>query len=175
MDNNQQDVEKVIQERFKKLPVPIQKAIKSAAVEKRLRDMSNEHKLHLDQWQALENEVMLTLFGFQPLSELSKNIQESVEIDEQTANMITSNITKEIFMPIREELERSLEHPDAKEKELSTAERAQAAVSIEHKTTAVASQTPTVARAQISDTYKPGETSATRPATDGDPYRESVA
>lgn len=176
MGDTHQNIEKIIQERLKELPVPVQKAITSTSVEARLRDLSNEYKLHLDQWQALENEVMLTLFGFQPVDDLEKNVRESVGVDGTTAQKLTNHIVHDIFEPIREELERELAHPEAKEKELDTAQKAQGAIAAEHPAQTIqkqaAAQEPAVVRAPLSEHYTQGETSTSRKATDGDPYRE---
>lgn len=179
MDENQQDITEIIQERMKELPAPVQRAIRSASVEARLRTLSDEQRLHIDQWQVLENEVMLTLFGFQPLAELAKNIQESVGVDTQTAQTLAAEIERAIFAPVREELERELEHPEAKDKELTTTEKAREAISVEHATTQpttpVAPSVPGVVRAPVSEIYKPGEPSVARKGSEGDPYREPVA
>lgn len=168
-------LDQAIRDRFLALPKIVREAIVSSDVEKHLREMSTSYRLHFDQWDKLENEVYIALLSIQPVEELSKNIERELGTDTQTAEKLSRDIENAIFRPIREELERTLEHPDAKEKELSTSEKAQAAVSVEHKTATIVPQAPTVARAPISDTYKPGETSTARPGTDGDPYREPVA
>ena len=46
---------KDIEERISQLPQVVQAAIKSADLEKQLRKLADLHKLHLDQWQQLEN------------------------------------------------------------------------------------------------------------------------
>ena len=52
---------KQIGEQFKKLPKVVQDAILSADVEMHMRELADKHKLHFDQWSALENEVMFAL------------------------------------------------------------------------------------------------------------------
>lgn len=102
-----------LQERFAKLPKVVQDAITSADVEKHLRELAEHHKLHLDQWELLENEVMLSLLGFQPAADLAENIQKHVAVDQTTATSLASDISTIVFEPIRKELERGLDYPEA--------------------------------------------------------------
>ena len=69
----------------------VQDAITSADVEKHLRELANIQKLHLDQWDLLENEVMLTLLGLQPIEDLQKNIKDSVEVTDEVAKALSSS------------------------------------------------------------------------------------
>src|SRR3990167_1493668 len=100
-----------MQARFLQLPKALQNAITSADVEKKLRGLSETHKLHLDQWQKLENEVMLALLGFQPVENLETNIKNEVGIADEEAKALAVDIADTIFEPIREELERELGKP----------------------------------------------------------------
>ncbi len=173
-------------ERFKELPEAVQKAITSADIEKRLRSLADTQKLHLDQWQKLENEVMLTLLGFQQIESLEGNIMSEVGVDRASARTLAQNINTIVFEPIRQELERQLEHPEAQEKQLTGAEaaREQLIGAEKENSTPAAPATPaptpptptveaTVARAPASGAYKPGEPSAARKSVVDDPYRET--
>ena len=112
-DENEEKVfNEKLQERFNALPKALQNAITSADVEKKLRGLSETHKLHLDQWQKLENEVMLALLGFQPVENLEANIKNEVGIAEEEAKALAGDIADNIFEPIREELERELGKPE---------------------------------------------------------------
>jgi hypothetical protein len=168
-------------ERFKSLPKPVQNAINSASVEEHLRTLANTHQLHLDQWQLLENEVMLTLLGFQEPSELKQRIKDDLVVNDAIAAALEADISSIVFAPIRQELERELDHPDAQVREKTGVEKM--------TTQALASDTPSTApipapiaplptppetkavRAPISEVYKPGETSSTRKDIVNDPYR----
>ena len=121
---NDKELNEQIQERFKELPKVVQDAITSADVEKRMRVLADTHKLHLDQWQSLENEVMLALLGFQPVEDLQSNIKAEVGMTEEEAAALAADISKIVFEPIRGELERQLEHPEAKAEELTATESA---------------------------------------------------
>ena len=186
--NTGTELEIALKERFDKLPKVVQDAITSADVEKRMRELADTHKLHIDQWQALENEVMLTLLGVQPIEDLEKNIKSEVGVLDEIAKALTEDISKIVFEPIRAELERELEHPDAKAAEVSDVDgmRTQvlhdeaapvvpAAPAVLPATPPTGAPTGKIERAPVSESYKAGETSAARKTVHDDPYREVPA
>ena len=150
-----------------------------------MRALADTQKLHLDQWESLENEVMLSLLGFQPIEDLEKSIKNEVKVSDEVAKILTAEISKIVFEPIRQEMERQLEHPDAKPVEMTGVETASKdAIAAETKPAApaVVPATPPDApnqekavRAPVSESYKPGETSVDRKQVHDDPYREPPA
>ncbi len=182
MDADEQELNKQIGERFKKLPKVVQDAITSADVEKHLRELADTHKLHLDQWQSLENEVMMTLLGFQPSEELAANIASEVGIPQALADTLASDISKIVFEPVRQELERELGNPQAKDVPATQIETVRAQILSQEKPVPVAAATPPspaptekAVRAPISESYKAGEASTDRKSIHDDPYREPPA
>jgi len=193
MESEEKELDHKLQERFAQLPKVVQDAITSADVEKRLRTLADTHKLHLDQWEILENEVMLALLGFSAVEELAESIKTEVNVPENTAQQLASDISTVVFEPIRQELERELEHPEAKTANISDVEAARTQV-LEKAITSneaivsnpsepirpsVVPGTPPgsppetkVERGPASGAYKPGETSIARKAVEDDPYRE---
>lgn len=187
-DVNNIELKQELAERFKSLPKPVQDAINSADMEAHLRTLANTHKLHLDQWEILENDVMLTLLGFQKPEDLERELKNDLSIDSETARMLAADISQVVFDPIRKELERELEHPEAQAKEVSGVEQigAQtlAASSLPASAPAVAPAPiaapaappeTSAARAPISEDYKAGEASSVRKDVHSDPYREPPA
>lgn len=194
MDQDEKELNEKIQSRFKVLPKVVRDAITSADVQKRMRELAETHKLHLDQWQSLENEVMLTLLGFQASEELEENLKDGVGASDETAKALAGDISKIVFEPIRQELERQLEHPEAKAAEVSGVETARnqaiaselpassfelpgkdqsAAPAVAPATPPPEGPTTKVARAPISEAYKAGEASSQRRSIEDDPYREA--
>lgn len=178
MPGQDPELNKHIAERFKALPPVVQKAITSSDIEKNLRTMADGQKLHVDQWQALENEVMFSLLGFKPVAELEKNLVKSVGVTAEVAHVLAVDVNRIVFEPIRQELERELQHPAAQVAAVSGTEAARAqAISQEAAAPAPTPPTPkpdaTAARAPASGAYKPGETSAQRKSVTDDPYREA--
>jgi hypothetical protein len=185
---NDSEFDAKMKARFKELPKVVQDAIVSADVQKRMRALADTNKLHIDQWESLENEVMLALLGFQPIEDLEKNIKSEVGVSDEVAKTLTAEISKIVFEPIREEMERQLEHPDAKAESLSGAETVRKevlgaeAVSTTPVAPAFAPPTPPAevnqqkaSRAPVSESYKSGQPSAERKEVHDDPYREPPA
>ena len=178
----QEELNEKVRERFKELPKVVQDAITSADVEKHLRALADTNKLHLDQWQLLENEVLLTLLGYQPTEELADNLKADLEISMDVAIALANDISRIVFEPIREELERELEHPAAKTEEVSDVDVAHSEMLEKASLSTTSSVVPATPpppspsakaeRGPASGAYKPGETSTTRKTVDDDPYRE---
>lgn len=118
-----QNTQQAIKKRFAELPLPVRRAITSVDVQKKLREAADKHKLHLDQWEILENEVLMTLFGITPIDELQASIQKEVGVSAEIAAALSADISRIVFEPIRQELERELAHPEAKAKEMSEVEQ----------------------------------------------------
>src|SRR3984957_7396373 len=169
MDPEEKEFDTKLQERFKQLPKVIQDAITSADVQQRMRSLADTQKLHLDQWESLENEVMLALLGFQPIEDLQKNIKSELGVPDEIARTLTEEISKIVFEPIRQELERQLEHPEAKAAALSGVEQAggqalkvETAAPVSPATPPAPANDEKSQRAPVSDTYKPGQASSER-------------
>ncbi len=174
-----QSIEKEIQDRIGQLPTVVQDAIASADTTAHLRELSTTHQLHIDQWQILENQVMLTLLAFQEPEDLSKNIEEQVKVSHETANILAEDISRVIFEPIREELERQLDHPDAQAKSETGVEQVTREQLVASNAPAPSPLIPLptkpetqAVRASLSDVYKAGEVSSARMEVHNDPYRE---
>lgn len=120
---NDDSVQELLRTQFDLLPEPVQLAITSGDIEKKLQGLANKHKLHLDKWQALEGEVLFALLGVKPASQLSQSIQSVVGLGEDEAIALTNDISDAVFEPVREELERQLSHPQAKDAEISDIEK----------------------------------------------------
>lgn len=193
------DISELLKEKLQTLPRAVADAISSANLEKNLRALADTHRLHVDQWQLLENEIMLTLLGFQPVDALEENIRTHVSVSPEIARAIALDANKIVFQPIRDELERQLEHPEAKEKEVSDLEAARTAA-LDQSSEATPESSPTtpvpaastpsltptplpptppspkpdvkVTRPSESTGYRPGETSTQRANVHDDPYRE---
>ncbi|MCR4325719.1 MAG: hypothetical protein NUV59_02835 [Patescibacteria group bacterium] len=178
MAGNDINLNEELAARFKELPEVVQNAIMSADVQKHLRLLADTHKLHLDQWEKLENEVMLALLGFQPVEDLQKNIEREVKIPADVAAPLAGNISKVVFGPIRGEMERAIRE---QERGVDEGEQKQAKESGTEPKTPIAPVTPPsappegkAARAPISEAYKQGEASTERRSIDDDPYREPI-
>ena len=182
----EESLEQKLKEGFEKLPKVVQDAITSADIEKRLRALSDAHKLHLDQWGKLENEVMLTFLGLERAEDLTQNIREHVGVSDEIARSLALAISTAVFDPVRGELERELEHPDAQAKTTTALENVAADV-LATSTDSARSVAPgpiappatppetKAVRAPISEAYRKGQASTVRKDVHNDPYREPPA
>lgn len=170
------ELTQLLSKRMAELPAVVRDAIASSEVEKHLRTLATTEKLHLDQWELLENEVMFTLLGIRPIEELEQNIASALGVSRDVAHDLANNINEIIFEPIRQELERQLEHPDAEPEpvpvQYDTDERPVDEVPpVQPATPPAATPDVKVARPSESTAYKPGEASTERKNVHDDPYR----
>jgi hypothetical protein len=168
-----------IQEHFQKLPKVLQDAITSADIQQHLRGIADTYKLHLDQWNLLEDQVMLALMGMLPAKDLKENIVRRVGVDEATAISLAADISRTVFDPVRGELERHLEHPEAQAKQESDIEKIRGQEIAVNAAPPAAPIAPLPAapdtkavRAPLSGAYQPGVASTARKDVTSDPYRE---
>ncbi|HEY4525178.1 MAG TPA: hypothetical protein VJL39_02335 [Candidatus Paceibacterota bacterium] len=171
INTNEQELNAQLQARFNDLPKVVQDSITSADVQEHLRKLADTHKLHLDQWQRLENEVMLTLLGFQPVEDLQQNLVHDVGVDGEVAKALAADISAIVFVPIREELERELAHTGTQP---ATAEATQPAAGekVAPATPPPERGTDRAVRPLPTESYKSGEKSSERKEVHADPYRE---
>ncbi len=162
MPNQETEFNTLIEEKFAELPEAIQNAITDASVEKKLRSMAEKYKLHLDKWVVLENEIMLTLLGLEEPRDMAKNIAKEVNIEKGEAQKLVNDIAVEIFKPIREQMQGTLDSEAIKRETVPVGQK-------EKEHTAVKKVTPSDTSA-----YKVGESSTERSDVQEDPYRESI-
>lgn len=160
--DNSVDIDKAFAERLAMLPPVVQQAIQSADLEKHLRSLADGHKLHIDQWELLQNEVKLALLGFEDAEKLPENLESVVGVEHDSAQSLALAINDEIFEPIREELERALTHPEAKDAQVSDMEKARlAAIALAR----AAGEDVAPTKAQPEASLSQSSPTATQPAT----------
>jgi hypothetical protein len=183
------DLNEEFKNRFQQLPKAVQDAIMSADVSQHLRTLADGHKMHLDQWQMLENEVMLVLLGFDTIENLPHNLQKEIGIDAALATELSASISQAVFAPIRAELERVLKEQHAQTTASGTLAAAPTTLSATTPPAPIANELgspvapgtpPTPApdsnavRAPVSDSYHAPVPSTERRGTSNDPYREQL-
>jgi len=99
------DNDKLIQNQFNSLPVDVKESISRIPWRERVRDIAKREGLDADKSLALETETMMILFGFQSADDYTKNILTQVEIDEETAERITKEVSDEILTDIEKQFE----------------------------------------------------------------------
>lgn len=160
------EAEAFLTERFKELPNAVRDAILSADISKHLQELAKTHQLHVDQWGVLEREVQLTLLGLQPLAELAQNLAEELHMPLEQTIPLANDISMGVFQPIREELERQLEHPEAKAAEVTAVEaaRTQALAASDTEASTPTGETPRTIPIQSSASLDTAPAAAPAPA-----------
>ncbi|PCI89627.1 hypothetical protein COB18_03700 [Candidatus Kaiserbacteria bacterium] len=151
-----EDKNDAIKKRFAELPAIVQQAITDASIETKLRALAETHKLHLDQWVLLENQIMLTLIGLEDPKNMAKNIAAKVGVSDEIAKKLVADIAAQVFQPIRKMMQHA-DVPDPTKKEEPT------------EVAPTEKMTPSDTSA-----YKTGESSTERRDVQEDPYRESI-
>lgn len=166
----------------------VRQVIQEANVAASMQRVSKKYNLHLDQWQDLEYEVTMALYGVTEMEALEINIIKHVGIEPALARNLSNDIALAVFQPIREELERRLEHPDATPKQGTPMEDLTAEIlrgDVPEPTPATSPKTveamgapqvrTEVTPSTLSTSYTPGQASTERKHIDNDPYREPIA
>ncbi len=105
MDEN---LQKTLQQRMAELPPEIQAAIQSVDFSKKLQTIGQKYLLHIDQMGTLENEVLLVMLGFVNPDEFVGNVVSEIRVPLATANLLATDVSQELFLPIRESMKKFL-------------------------------------------------------------------
>jgi hypothetical protein len=176
MDQKQQTVE--LESIVDGLHPVIKESIRSVKTSEFLQTLVKKYRFSLDKFNSLEAIVLMVLTGAITHEEMVETLVGELGIDAGTAAPLAEDLNRGIFIPIREEIERQLDHPDAKEKEGTPIEDMTAEIL---KTVSDGSPTPTTtSTGPQQDTvitpggtsYHAGTPSTARKDVHNDPYRE---
>lgn len=171
MEPQNNPIQQQLAERFSALPPSVQKAITDTSIEKKLRALAQKHKLHLDQWVLLENEIMLTLLGVEDPDNMVANVAREVHVSTDIAQAIVNDIATLVFTPIRESLQQGIPGDALERKtEKSTVESDSHGL-VMPNTAPSAKEGPSDV---IGPAYQAGASSLERKMVQGDPYREPL-
>ena len=109
------DLAQQIQNRIAELPEDIQRAIMSADLDKKIQDIGNKHALHIDQTASLGDETLLVMLGFSKPEEFPLHIATQVRVPPEEASKLSSDISEQIFMSIRESMKKFAEQKQTAE------------------------------------------------------------
>ena len=99
------ETKKLIQEQYAKLPKQLQEAIQSSHVNEMISAIAAQNKLHVDQIEVFENEVMMLMMGFTDPIEFVGELQKSLGLTADIALKIATDTNEQILLPIRERME----------------------------------------------------------------------
>lgn len=91
------------------IPQQIVDAIESSWVFEALEKIGETYGLHIDQIGQLDVDTRRTLLGKEKSSDYIKNITENLEISSELAEKIATDVNTQIFLPLREHLQKTQE------------------------------------------------------------------
>jgi len=91
-------------EMFEKLPNDAQEVLESDETIAVLKQIGKKYDLPLEKVQELSAEIGTLMLGVSSPQRFIPNIQESMEISEETAKAIASEVNEKIFRPVKESL-----------------------------------------------------------------------
>ena len=163
-----EEPKKIIEEQFKKLPKALQDAIVDSNLYKKMRAISEKHKMLIDKASIFENETMFVMLGLENSTDYTNNLKKEMRIDDSEAQEIAKEVNEQIFLPIRESL-KEMEDKNTEEarKEVRETGTVQEPESAEPETTTEPveqTQTPANAPATQEKSAKKEETGEHKPS-----------
>jgi hypothetical protein len=99
MDDN---ITKIIKERFDTLPTMIQEVILSTHYEETLIEIGKQYNLNVEQLGILERETTLVMMGLTPTKDFETELTHELHVDKLKGAQIVKDINEKIFLKIRE-------------------------------------------------------------------------
>ena len=101
------EARKLIQEQYAKLPPGLQRAIQASNLHEKIIHIGQEHQLHVDQLQQLEDETLLLMMGFTDPDDFVDALTNELHLEQVKALGISNDIGQDILLPIRESLKQT--------------------------------------------------------------------
>lgn len=98
-----------IKEGLAELPPYIKTAIQEVRPTEKMRLIGESNRLHIDQQTVMEREVMLAMLGLIEGSDFVDVLSKEGGVDTATAQKIATDISNQIFIPIRNAMRRAEE------------------------------------------------------------------
>lgn len=99
------EADKLIENQLKNLPPAVGQAISRVDWKNKVKKISAIHNLTLEQSEALEAEVLLLIYSFEPPDNFLNNLIENVAVEEEEAEKIADTVEIEIVLNIVKELD----------------------------------------------------------------------
>jgi hypothetical protein len=103
----------IVSKRMEELPPYVKEAIKNARPGEKIRTIAAHHKLHIDQQDVLESEVMLVMLALSEARDFAANFSREARIDISEAEKIAEEVSRNIFDSVRETMRKHAEQGGA--------------------------------------------------------------
>ncbi len=98
-----------IEKKFAGLPEEIKAFLYSAEMLDNIKKIGEKHKLHIDQVGLLEAETSEVMLGFTNTKDFPAVLEESLDIENQKAQLVAQDINDQLFVKIRDAMKRTYE------------------------------------------------------------------
>jgi|GEM_PF-4272512 len=122
------DISQQIEKRLAELPEDVRNAVLSVEWEQKVQAIAQKHALHIDQSGALGDTTLMAMLGFFNMADFATHITQEVGVSADAASAIATEVSNEVFMPIRDSLHKFVEA--ASKPEVAPAPEAPAAVKL---------------------------------------------
>lgn len=95
-----------IKELFNALPEEVEDLIFDPSTDKKIGEIGNKYKLHIDQIQTLTDETQYVMIGYKKPADFVSNTARNVGTTSDIAGLIVHDINEQIFNSIRESLKK---------------------------------------------------------------------
>lgn len=102
-----------LEEKYQSLPEDIREVMIGVETAKVVGAIGQTHRLRIDQMGELADEIGLTMLGLTKPDEFLTHIKNRLQIDQTAAEQITREVNEQIFLPIRESLQKLHEVKEA--------------------------------------------------------------
>lgn len=94
------ETDKLIEEQLKTLPPNLQQAVNAVPWKNLVQEIGRDNTLNAEQITALEQEMMLVIYGFENPQDYIVNLVREVGVSEDVAYTIAESVANKIFDPI---------------------------------------------------------------------------
>lgn len=95
-----------LETKYQKLPEDVREVMVRAETANAVGNIAKKYNLHIDQAGELADEIGLTMLGLTKSEDFLSHIKNRLQIDQTTAEQITREVNEQIFLPIRESLQK---------------------------------------------------------------------
>jgi hypothetical protein len=108
-----EELKQTAKEEIEKLPVEIAKAITSFDWEKVAEEIGKKYYLFDENINALQAEILMVLAGIEDPAYFQIHIENNAILTKEESELITQEVTKEIFIPINEAIVQNIKEGEA--------------------------------------------------------------
>jgi hypothetical protein len=102
----EQEISMALREQMEKLPPEVQRAVTSPDLRKKIKEIGDRNKLHIDQIGLLEDETVLVMIGLEEPADFTDNIASHVRMEKEVAQRVSGEVSEKVFIPIRDAMKK---------------------------------------------------------------------